>query len=682
MHLPARSQRPHRRAGPGQLEQIEVDPIRACIHRRLGLRLVAAQHEEPARRRRAIGRQRARAELRRARRRRRPRPRRRREQRLGQRPARPVQRRQRQHRAIGQIDREIAQRERRLAEPPELVAQHLDRDRRRPRGLHRRIGGDLGEHPARARCLKCEAFPEPARHPHVDGHLVRRAIEIGLDGPRARRIARLPHPPARARLGHRPIGPEPDQHLDSRARALHLGARARHDPPHPPADLTLPGEPALDEQPIAARHLGGELHREVRLAAMRPHALEHPGEQAAVIAGAPLDQPLMIHSCEEARARAARERLQRRAARLLARRLPLAHRCLRGPSVERRRRAHVLRPLQAPLDLQRVDPEPSELGHQRAGLEVLGREQIRAVAEIAPHPVDDHLVGQPAGLRARAAVGAAPADRLAGQALPRVRHAERPVHEDLHLHVGLGADGGDVSQRQLTREDHAADAQLARELDRRCVGARHLRRRVHRQRRRDGARQPEDPEILHDDRVRAGRRRGPHRALHRAELVIEHQRVERHVPAHAVLVQIAHRRRELGHIEVVRPSAGVEPREPEVHRVGARAHRRAHRLRVTRGREDLHSLSGSAVVGARGHRRDRSPARAREHASRPIRASRHPCCSRRRRAERQLHPLAVPAMKHRAGIAGVPAGSGARCPCPSPVFDSHSPGGQSPSPAP
>ena len=72
-------------------------------------------------------------------------------------------------------------------------------------------------------------------------------------------------------------------------------------------------------------------------------------------------------------------------------------------------------------------------------------------------------------------------------------------------------------------------AERARELHRRRVGARHLRRGVDRQRRRDGADELRDAEVLHDDRVdrRVGAR--AHGGLEARQLVVEDQRVQRDV---------------------------------------------------------------------------------------------------------------------------------------------------------
>ena len=73
--------------------------------------------------------------------------------------------------------------------------------------------------------------------------------------------------------------------------------------------------------------------------------------------------------------------------------------------------------------------------------------------------------------------------------------------------------------------------------------------------------------------------------LERRELGVEDERVERHVAAHAVRVELAHRLLEVRGVEVRGAGARVEALEAEVDGVGAGAHGGAHRLRVARGGE-------------------------------------------------------------------------------------------------
>src|SRR5262249_11840011 len=85
--------------------------------------------------------------------------------------------------------------------------------------------------------------------------------------------------------------------------------------PHtpPPADAALARDPPLDEEPAAARDLRRGAHEEVPPAVDRALADELAREAPAVIAGARLDEPLVIDPREEPRAGAPRVRLERRA---------------------------------------------------------------------------------------------------------------------------------------------------------------------------------------------------------------------------------------------------------------------------------------------------------------------------------------------------------------------------------
>jgi hypothetical protein len=77
------------------------------------------------------------------------------------------------------------------------------------------------------------------------------------------------------------------------------------------------------------------------------------------------------------------------------------------------------------------------------------------------------------------------------------------------------------------------------------------------------------------------------RSLDGLELVLEHERVERHVALDPVRME---RREHLGEarfVEVRRARPRVELRESEVHRVGACAHRRLERRAITSRREDF-----------------------------------------------------------------------------------------------
>ena len=100
---------------------------------------------------------------------------------------------------------------------------------------------------------------------------------------------------------------------------------------------------------------------------------------------------------------------------------------------------HVLRRLEAALDLQAGDAQLDQSRNQVVSRKVLGAQKILSLPEIHGLAVADDLVGHPAGLGALAAVRRAAAQRLAGQALARIGHAECAVHEDLDRQSGLTA---------------------------------------------------------------------------------------------------------------------------------------------------------------------------------------------------------------------------------------------------
>ncbi|OGQ11151.1 MAG: hypothetical protein A2138_26285 [Deltaproteobacteria bacterium RBG_16_71_12] len=173
------------------------------------------------------------------------------------------------------------------------------------------------------------------------------------------------------------------------------------------------------------------------------------------------------------------------------------------------------------------------------------------------------------------------------------------MHEHLELDVGGGADGRQLGERQLARHHDARGTEARGQRDRRRVGAGHLRRGVQRQLGSHGPCQAHHPQILHDDRVDAGGGRGADGALDLAELVIEHQRVERQVALDAGLVQHAEHARQLTEREVGGARARVEGLHAEVHRVGPGSHRGVQTLLVAGGGEHLGAHGRSVADGAR-----------------------------------------------------------------------------------
>ena len=153
--------------------------------------------------------------------------------------------------------------------------------------------------------------------------------------------------------------------------------------------------------------------------AIRQHA-RHPAHQhAAVARRAAAHDRLVVGAGNEVRAKPARVDLLQLhfLARRDAERQPrprLVHRL----AVGRRGQRHVVGILVAPLDLERVHADAHDLRHLLQRVEVAGREEVARIAQRLALVVDDQVVGQPARLRALAAVGTAPAPRLGGEALP------------------------------------------------------------------------------------------------------------------------------------------------------------------------------------------------------------------------------------------------------------------------
>src|SRR5690606_38882290 len=107
---------------------------------------------------------------------------------------------------------------------------------------------------------------------------------------------------------------------------------------------------------------------------------------------------------------------------------------------------HVAHILVAPLDLEASHAGVDQHGEVGRLVVVLHRRHVLRVGADAPGLVGD-VVGQPAGLRTVAAVGAASGVGVADVALAAVGHAQRAVDEDLDdaaRRVGGRADGADL----------------------------------------------------------------------------------------------------------------------------------------------------------------------------------------------------------------------------------------------
>ena len=124
----------------------------------------------------------------------------------------------------------------------------------------------------------------------------------------------------------------------------------------------------------------------------------------------------------------------------------------------------VLGRLEPPFDLQAGDAQLDQLGDQVVGRQILGAQEILDVVEVDEPAVADDLIRHAARLGALAPIRRPAAERLAGQALSRIGHAERTVDEDFQGKVDRPADAADLGQRELAGQDDSRATQLAGEL--------------------------------------------------------------------------------------------------------------------------------------------------------------------------------------------------------------------------
>ena len=177
-------------------------------------------------------------------------------------------------------------------------------------------------------------------------------------------------------------------------------------------------------------------------------------------------------------------------------------------AVRRRGEGHVLLALEPTLDLEAAHPGIDELRHVLLGAtacshtfapgsrairscgdskyftespELQPRNRCRQATQVdqvtilhliatpkpKPFPSRCQAIGQAARLRALAPVGRAAAPGLRAEALAAVGHAERSVHEDLHLQVAhVRGDAADLRERELSTQHHAVAAQPFSEAER------------------------------------------------------------------------------------------------------------------------------------------------------------------------------------------------------------------------
>ena len=196
-------------------------------------------------------------------------------------------------------------------------------------------------------------------------------------------------------------------------------------------------------------------------------------------------------------------------------------------------------------------------------------------------------VGQAAGLRALAAIGAAPGVGVADVALAAVGHAQRAMHEEFQRAGGFGGDRANLAERQFARQHDLREADVLQEarLGRRAdVG---LRAGVQLDRRQVDF---EQAHVLHDQRIGAGLVDLPDQLARLFDLVVAQDGVERDEHLRAVAMRVPRQPLDVGHrVAGIGPRA--EGRSADVDGVGAMVDRRDAEIGVLRGRKQFQMLA-------------------------------------------------------------------------------------------
>ena len=205
-------------------------------------------------------------------------------------------------------------------------------------------------------------------------------------------------------------------------------------------------------------------------------------------------------------------------------------------------------------------------------------------------------VGQTAGLRAVATVGAAPGMGVADVALTRIGDAQRTVDEmlDDRLRPERGPHSGDLRDRQFAGQHDLREAHVGQEagLGRRADVA--LGRGVQLDRRQV---EFEQAEILHDQGIDAGIPALPDQRPGRVQLGVVQDRVEGDEDARVKAVCEFDQRRDVAD-RIARVVSGAERRAADIDRVGAMKDRLAADLGGLGGREQFQALATVRCVHA------------------------------------------------------------------------------------
>ena len=196
--------------------------------------------------------------------------------------------------------------------------------------------------------------------------------------------------------------------------------------------------------------------------------------------------------------------------------------------------------------------------------------------------------GQAAGPGAAAPVAAASAQKGAHVALAGNAHAQRTVHEHLHLDGAVFGDVFNLGKAQLPGQNHPGEAQLSqlqRTLQR--VHA-HLGGAVDGQVGGHAAGKSRHRQILQNHRVRPGGAHVGQRVTQALHLRRVGGGVDGHIHLHAAAVAEAHRLPQLVCIKVAGGAPGAEPLQAQIHRVRPAVNRGGERVHIAGGGQNFH----------------------------------------------------------------------------------------------
>ena len=204
----------------------------------------------------------------------------------------------------------------------------------------------------------------------------------------------------------------------------------------------------------------------------------------------------------------------------------------------------------------------------------------------------------PARLGAGSAVSRASAsasEHTAHLALPRIAHAERPVHEHLYIHRRFHGTAAcrqfrDLVKRKLSCRHYPAKAHLCRSRHSLLVVKSALRRKVERKIRQVFMEQSGQAHVLHYDGVDSE----PVNIVAVIEcprkLAVGYQSVDGHVDLYSVCVRVVYRVRQFFVAEVVGEYPGIESHAAHVYGVSTVVHGSDKVLFAPYGRQQFRSV--------------------------------------------------------------------------------------------